>query len=793
MRAPLSWIRDFTPLPDDVAAITDALNQLGLEVEGVEQPGAEINGVVVARVLEVHPHPDADKLRLVDIEFGVGETRVVCGAPNVAAGMLVPYAGAGATLPGGFTLEPRKIRGVVSDGMLCSTRELGLGDDHGGIMDLDATLEPGTDICEALGLDDAVFELSITPNRPDAMSIVGIARDLAAHFGLAFTAPMGAPAASGDGEVPVEVVDTDACPRFTARALSVQLGPSPDWMQRRLTLAGMRPISNVVDITNYVLLERGQPLHAFDRHRLPGGGLRIRRAAAGETIETLDGVERTLTAADLLVCGADDAPQAVAGIMGGAAAEVGDDTTEIVLEAAYFDPMTISRTSKRLGLRSESSARFERGIDPNAVLAGSDRAVELLIEHAGARVITAVVDRYPTPIAAPRVAVRTARVNRILGTTLTTDEVVALLAPLGIECEADGGDAFTAVVPTFRPDIEREIDLIEEVARRLGLDAIGRTLPSNPDHVGGLTAAQAQRRLVADALVGTGCSEAYTLSLLAEPLVAPFGYASGDTVTLTNPLRAEESVLRPAILPGLLGAVAFNAAQGNADVALFETGHVFRRPGAGALQPDERDHVAIAIAGTRTGRPHEADRAVDVYDAIRAVDAVIAALRLADARLEAATTPGLHPGRTAAVIVDGTVVGHIGEVDRDALGVHGLAGPVVAAELDLGALLGASRRERRYVAPSRFPASGVDLAFVLADAVPAAAVVTTLREAGGDLLEDVRIFDVFRSEALGEGRRSVAFALRFRSAERTLTDTEVGEARAACIAAVAKAHAAELR
>ena len=793
MRAPLSWIRDFTPLPDDVAAITDALNHLGLEVEGVEEPGAEINGVVVARVLEVHPHPDADKLRLVDIEFGVGETRVVCGAPNVAAGMLVAYAGSGATLPGGFMLEPRTIRGVVSDGMLCSTRELGLGDDHGGIMDLDAALEPGTDICEALGLDDAVFELSITPNRPDAMSIVGIARDLAAHFGLPFTPTPGAEFDAGDGAVPVEIVDAEGCPRFTARALSVRLGPAPDWMQRRLTLAGMRPISNVVDITNYVLLERGQPLHAFDRHRLPGGGLRVRRAGEGETIETLDGVERALTSADLLVCGTDDVPQAIAGVMGGAAAEVGDDTTEIVLEAAYFDPMTISRTSKRLGLRSESSARFERGIDPNGVLAGSDRAVELLVEHADARVLTGVVDAYPTPIVPPRVTVRTDRVNRILGTSLGTAEVVALLAPLGVECEADGPDATTAVVPTFRPDIEREIDLIEEVARRLGLDAIPRTLPSNPDHVGGLTAAQAQRRLVADALVGAGCSEAYTLSLLAEPLVAPFGYAAVDTVTLTNPLRAEESVLRPAVLPGLLGAVAFNAAQGNADVALFETGHVFRRPVDAVLQPDERDHVAITIAGTRAGRPHEADRPVDVYDAIRAVDAITDALRLADVRLEAAATPGLHAGRTAAVIVDGTVVGHVGEVDRDALAVHGLTGPVVAAELDLGALLGATRLARRYSPPSRFPASGVDLAFVLDDAVPAAAVLATLRTAAGDLLEDVRIFDVFRSEALGEGRRSVAFALRFRSPERTLTDAEVGEARTACIDAVTRAHAAELR
>ncbi|MBJ7513189.1 MAG: phenylalanine--tRNA ligase subunit beta, partial [Acidimicrobiia bacterium] len=297
MRAPLSWLKEFTPLPDDVGAITDALNQLGLEVEAVEEPGREINGVVIARVLGVHPHPDADKLRLVDIEFGVGETQVVCGAPNVVVGMVVAYAGSGATLPGGFTLEPRKIRGVVSDGMLCSSRELGLGEDHDGILDLSQELESGTDICEAMGLDDVVFDVSITPNRPDAMSIIGIARDLAAHFELDFTLPTPVTGAAGTGAqgVTVEVLDTQRCPRFTARRLSVTVGASPEWMQRRLSLAGMRPISNVVDITNYVLLERGQPLHAFDAGRLAGSTLRVRSAADGETVTTLDGLSRTLT------------------------------------------------------------------------------------------------------------------------------------------------------------------------------------------------------------------------------------------------------------------------------------------------------------------------------------------------------------------------------------------------------------------------------------------------------------------------------------------------------------------
>ena len=797
MRAPLSWLKEFTPLPDDVGAITDALNQLGLEVEAVEEPGREINGVVIARVLGVHPHPDADKLRLVDIEFGVGETQVVCGAPNVVVGMVVAYAGSGATLPGGFTLEPRKIRGVLSDGMLCSSRELGLGEDHDGILDLSQEFESGTDICEAMGLDDVVFDVSITPNRPDAMSIIGIARDLAAHFELEFTLPAHGTGASANGAnsqgVTVEVLDEQRCPRFSARRLRVTVGASPDWMQRRLILAGMRPISNVVDITNYVLLERGQPLHAFDASRLAGSTLRVRSAADGETVTTLDGVARILNSEDLLVCSGDDLPQSIAGIMGCAAAEVGEATTEIILEAAYFDPMGISRTSKRLGLRSESSARFERGIDPNAVITGSDRAVELMVEFANARDISETTDRYPATITALEIVLRRDRVNSVLGTALTMEEISALLVPLGIACAAQGSESTMATVPTFRPDITREIDLIEETARRLGLDAIPRTLPSNPDHVGGFSRSQQEHRLVADALVGAGCSEAYTLSLLSERAVEPFGYVALTTVTLTNPLRAEESLLRPAILPGLLGAVAFNAAQGNSDVALFETGHIFRRPNGDAILPDERDHVAAVFAGTRSGRPHDVDRLVDVYDAITAMKTLTDALRLSDVRLEAGEVDGLHSGRTAIVLVDGSVIGHVGEIDTPALGVHSLAAPVVAFELDLGALLLANRLPRRYSPPSRFPSSGVDLAFVVADGVAGADVLETLRAAGAELLEEIRIFDVFRSEALGAGVRSIAFSLRFRSSEKTLTDTEVGEARARCIEAVLAAHGAELR
>src|SRR3954470_12756882 len=377
MRAPLSWIRDFTPIEAPVGEIADALNQLGLEVEGIDEPGREIGGVVVARILEVIPHPDADRIRLADVDAGNGPVRVVCGAPNITAGMVVPFAQVGAYLPGDFKIERRKIRGEVSEGMLCSAKELGLGDDHSGILELAADAPLGTDVREVLGLDDVVFDLAITPNRPDAMGIEGVARELAAHFGSPFSFAAREPGPILDEVAGAHVVveALDHCPRFVALAARVTMGESPDWMKRRLTLAGMRPISNVVDVTNYVMLERCRPLHAFDLDRLATGngspGLVVRLAEAGERMTTLDGVERVLTDAELLICDGERRPQAIAGIMGGRDSEVDGNTTEILLESAFFSPGGISRSSKRLGLRSEASARFERGVDPNGCGTGA--------------------------------------------------------------------------------------------------------------------------------------------------------------------------------------------------------------------------------------------------------------------------------------------------------------------------------------------------------------------------------------------------------------------------------------
>ncbi len=697
----------------------------------------------MARILEVRPHPNADKLRLCDIEFGAGTTTVVCGAPNVVDGMVVAYAPSGATLPGGFTLERRKIRGEVSDGMLCSARELGLGEDHDGILPLDGDSELGADVRDVLGLHEVVFDLSVTPNRSDAMSVVGVARDLAAHFGLPLTVPEPSVDVSGDAdEITVVVEASDRAPRFTARRVGVTMGPSPEWMQRRLTLAGMRPISNVVDVTNYVMLERGQPSHAFDLDRLRGPGLVVRVAEAGESLTTLDGVERKLLPSDLLICDAERRPQAIAGIMGGAEAEVHDGTTGIVLEVACFASMGISMTSKRLGLRSEASARFERGVDPNGVLRSSDRVVELLTEVAGAPIGPPAIDEYPTVVERERIRVRPARVAAVLGLDLDGTQVRGSLAPLGIEVEEtpDDPDVFlVAVAPTFRPDLVREIDIVEEVGRRIGLDSIPRTLPHTTEQGGGLTPRQRARRLVADVMVGLGHSEAMTLPLIAETDLTRLGLGIERVVRATNALRAEEPVLRPAILPGLLKSVASNAARGIGDVALFELGHVFAAPPKGQLLPDERDHLAFVAGGVVRRGPVEPDRAgrrVRRDRRARRDRRGAQARSRRDPRRGPPRLPrraGRHdPGRRRW---------------RPApwASSRPRCWPHSARRLRRSRSSSSStrcspgpRRDLAFTPLSHYPAATMDLAFVLDESIPAATVLATIRRAGGDLLEDAR-------------------------------------------------------
>ncbi len=785
MLVPLSWLRDFAPFAGDPVALGETFDDLGMVVEGLERVGGGLADVVVGRVLDVRPHPKADRVRLTEVDAGDGPAlQVVCGAPNVAAGQLVPLAPVGAVLPGDFEIGRRKVRGEWSEGMICSSAELRLGKDQDGIMVLPEGLAVGTPFAEAMGIDvDVVYDLAIEGNRPDAMSVAGVARDAAARLGLPFTLPDQALDATGPPSADaasIAVECPELCPRFTATVVTgVGVGPSPPAVARRLTLAGMRPISSVVDASNYVMLELGQPTHPYDLDRLPGHGLLVRKATPGETITTLDGVERRLgDGEDCLICDATGAPVGIGGIMGGASSEISATTTRVLLEAAYFTPMAIAGTSQRLGLRTEASARFERGCDPEILERAAARFVSLL---GSGEVSSPVLDcRFGPPPPQP-IRLRTERVNTVLGTSLDDEQVRSYLAPIGFAADAAGPGLHDVLPPSFRPDATSEIDLVEEVARHHGYSRVGRTVPSSP-FVGALTPYQRNRRRLRDVLAGAGVSEA-----VSPPLVGPGDHEraglEGDVIEATDPLAREESVLRRSLLPGLLKAVAFNASHRNPGVALFEIGHVFA-PSADrdAPLPDERERVAVALAGP-DGAPA----------AKRVLDVVLDGLGIRGSRLEAAQAPGLHPTRTARLVLGERAVGYVGEVDPSVLEAFGIEGRLGWIEVDLELLL---PRERIYVPArpvSRHPSSDIDLAFVVDDAVPAAAVESTLREAAGELLVDLRLFDVFRDTRLGDRRRSLAYRLRLQAMERTLTDAEVAELRRRCIDAVHTAHGAELR
>ncbi|MGI8985034.1 MAG: phenylalanine--tRNA ligase subunit beta [Acidimicrobiales bacterium] len=783
MRIPLSWLRDFAPFSAPPADLAAALSGLGLVVEGVESFGVGLGDVVVARVLATRPHPNADKVQVVDVDAGDGEAlQIVCGAFNFAAGDVVPLAPVGARLPGGMQIGRRNVRGQWSNGMLCSGPELQLNADGEGIMILAGELAAGTPLVEALGIvSDVVFDIDITPNRPDALCVAGVARDLAARLGLAFSIPEPPAPAPGEHDelVTVVVESPDLCPQFTGTVLSgVTVGPSPHWMAQRLTLAGMRPINNVVDVSNYVMLELGQPNHPYDLDRLPGRGLLVRRAHAAETLVTLDGVTRALGPDDCLICDAESTPVGIAGVMGGASSEISPSTTTVALEAAWFDPVAIAKTSKRVGLRTEASVRFERGVDPQGVDRAVARFCQLAAEVAGATVAGPTIDvraDLPRPV---RVAVRTSRVNAILGTELSAGEVSGYLQPIGFGCTPTGDGDFRVDIPSWRPDCEREIDVVEEVARHHGYTEIARTMPPIT-RAGGLSPYQRDRRVVREILVGAGFSEAWATTFVAPDDLARCGLDAA-AVEVENPLAAEESVLRPSLLPGLLRAVAANAGHRRPEVALFEIGHVFLPPAAGEALPVEPEHLAAAL-GQR-----------DAQDAVRLWNLLATGLRLLDVSLEPAALAGLHPTRGARVVVSGRAVGQVGEVDPAVLAAHGIEGRVGWLEMDLGALLGSARRPAVHRPVSRFPSADLDLAFVVDEAVPASAVERTLGGAAGDLLEHIELFDVFRSPQL-EGGRSLAWRLRFAALDHTLGEEELTDLRRRCIEAVAAAHPARLR
>ena len=821
MRAPLSWLREFAPFPDDVQLLRATLDDLGLVVEDVEIVGEGLEDVVVARIDEISAIEGADKVRRVVVEAGGGPLEIVCGATNFALGDLVPLAPVGATLPGGFTIAKRKMRGVTSNGMLCSGSELGLGDDHSGLLLMTeiAGATPGAPIVETLNIEpDVVFDVTVEGNRPDARCISGIARDLAGRMGLVFRpTPAAAVAQSTTATsslASAEVLDADLCPRLGVAVLTdVVVAESPDWIQRRLTLAGMRPINNVVDASNYVMLELGQPTHPYDLSKVDGPGLRVRRAAAGEQIVTLDGVKRTLgvpgrglgdAGIDCVICDGNNAVIGIAGIMGGATSEIEGSTNTVLLEAAAFDPIIVTRTSRRLALRTEAAARFSKGTDPASIELAINRFVELLQLSSPTALLCADPIVIPDVPPVPRqVVVPIERVNGLLGTVLSADEAIELLSRVGFSAsDADG--SLTVWIPTNRPDIRSGdpgvADVTEEIARTAGYSTLPRRRPSWPQP-GAPGARQSFRSTVRELVLGIGASEAWTSSLVAPDEIALVGLDE-EEIVITNPLTVEESRLRRTLLPGLLRSVGRNLERRQDEVALFEIGAVFIHPSAGGPRRTTR---AGALGSQEAVVPGESERLhlliahdeTDARTAVAVAQLLAAGLGLRRVIVTNGTDEdllaGLHPTRSALLAdkTTGSVLGAVGEVDPrlvEQLAPGARDRRIASVEIDLDVLRDAPkvlRRPLEAVPVSRFPSSDLDLAFVAPDAVGVEALLDAVASGAGDLLEDIRLFDVYRGPGVDDGSRSLAFRCRLVADDRTLDDAELASVRQTMIDAAA--------
>jgi phenylalanyl-tRNA synthetase beta chain len=758
---PLSWLLDYVAVDMPLQELSARLDVATAVVAGIERRGVpDVDGNLglfrVGRVLEAAKHPNADRLQLCRVDVGDPDpAQIVCGAWNFGAGATVAVALPGATLPGGLVLERRKLRGEVSEGMILSERELELGADHAGILVLDRG-EPGMPLGDVLPLSDAILDLEITGNRPDLLSIYGVAREVAALYDLELAPPPGRePDRTGDDAVDVTIEDFDGCPRYIGRLFrDVRIGPSPPWLRARLNAAGLRPIANVVDITNYVMHDLGNPLHAFDFDTLQGGRIVVRRARPGETLTTLDGVERSLEPGDLMIADAERSV-ALAGIMGGEDTEIGEHTTNVLLEAANFEPTGLWRTSERLRLRTEGSNRWEKGVDPYLAEQAALWATELIVSLSDAR-WTGDADEKAALPARPVVRFRPDHASRAIGLDVPEADQHAILGRLGFDAE-NGHYA----VPTWRArDVTREVDLVEEIAR-FWLDEVPFTLPERRQMHGRLTSLQRVRRRVEDTLAALGFAEVITPSLREHD-------DHPDPLTLPEPITVELAVLRTSLLPALVDAARRNAEVGNERIALFEVARVYLPRGGGEL-PEERTTVAGVTEG-------------GLARAKGAVEAVLRALH-APATWQPDAHPLLHPGRAAR-----TETGVVGELHPTVL-----EGDWGAFELDLAALAAAAREPVQYVDVITYPAVKQDMAFVVDEGIAAGDLVEAAREAAGPLLREMRPFDVYRGEQAGPGKKSIAFAVEFRSPERTLSDEDAAGLRARIVDELGRRFGARLR
>lgn len=832
MKVSLKWLSEYVEIPADLKAFCDRLDLTGTGVEGVEIAGATYDKVVVGQIVEKKAHPDSDHMWVCQVSVGENNLgkdgkpeplQIVCGAQNFNEGDKIPVALVGAEF-GDFKIKKSKLRGVVSNGMNCSERELGLGSDHDGIMILPADAPVGEPFADYMKLNDKILDLEITPNRPDCLSMKGMAREVGAMYERGFTDPLDDPIFNlGENQdleptadsVEVTISDPARCDRYTARVIeNVKVGPSPDWLAQRVTAAGARSINNIVDATNYILFLLGQPLHAFDYDKLANkdGKVRIivRPAEDGEKFTTLDGEERTLTS-DMSVIATPTEAVALAGVMGGLDSEVTDETTTILLEAATFSSGHTSRTSRNLGLISEASLRYERGVDDNPIGAFSDASAALIAAVSGGTVRPGIVDVWEQKTEPIMLDFRIPRFNAMMGAEIDRDYIISTLTRLGcavtVADEAESmaascaeGELLHVLAPTFRPDLEREIDLYEEVLRLYGMDRIEPTLPGGAGRIGKRTVAEQKIQKINDTLRAAGLNETVTYSF-AEPgdldKLRMDKEGLGMPVELLNPLNAEQSIMRQSIIPGLLHSLAYNQNHGVKNVQLYEAGRVFFAA-EGKKKPKEKERVAAVLAGAM-GDPawNNTPAAFDFFDGKGIIESLLHELATPKVRfkaLSAEEAPHLQPGRAAQVLSGGTVLGWVGEIHPLAADAFEATAPVVAFELDLDALVKTSQPARDYVDVPLFPAVTMDIALVVDEDVTNEKLMQVMRSAGGKLLSSIQLFDVYRDEErLGAGKKSMAYALEYRSPDKTLTAEEVNKQHERLIKKTCGATGAEVR
>ncbi|WP_286229325.1 phenylalanine--tRNA ligase subunit beta [Neobacillus mesonae] len=797
------WLQDYVDLTGVTAMeLAEKITKSGIEVEGVEVLNEGIKGVVVGHVLEREQHPNADKLNKCLVDIGADEpVQIICGAPNVDKGQKVAVATVGAKLPGNFKIKKAKLRGEESNGMICSLQELGMEgkivpkEYAEGIFVFPADAVVGTDAIAELNRDDEVLELGLTPNRSDCLSMLGVAYEVAAILGKDVKLPetnLEAAAEKASDYVKIVVDVPEDNPLYAAKIIkNVKIGPSPLWMQTRLMNSGIRPHNNVVDITNYILLEYGQPLHAFDYDRLGSKEILVRRANDGEKFTTLDDVERTLTSDHLVITNGTE-PVALAGVMGGANSEVTDDTTTVLLEAAYFNGQTVRKASKDHGLRSEASARFEKGVDPNRVRPAGERAAYLMAKYAGGEVLEGAAEVDTLTIEPAVVSITLEKINRVLGTDLEMSQVKDIFDRLQFESSVEG-ETITVTAPTRRGDIKIEEDLVEEVARLYGYDHIPMTLPVGSSTPGRLSAYQKNRRVVRQYLEGAGLYQAVTYSLTSEDKAAQYALEKREAIHLAMPMSEDRSVLRLSLLPQLLEVVKYNSARQNDSLAVYETGNVFLANGADTL-PEEREHLAAAITGLWTNHSWQGEKKpVDFFVLKGILEGLFAKLGLTDkVEYVQAQVDGLHPGRTAEIKLNGSAIGFIGQVHPSVQKDLDLKDTYVF-ELSLKAVLEEETEDLHYVAIPRFPSITRDIALVANKETVSGTLKNIILEAGAPLLKEAYVFDLYEGDKMEEGKKSIAFSLKYADPERTLTDEEVTKVHEKVLAALGEKAGAVLR